>query len=372
MIIAEHLVPIAKQSIVDSIGRGSISNIAHFCLGEEEMDSFPSGAVALLFAESGKNGGYVQGVIRALGALYPAGDTPRVLVLGNLIVSDNTDYTCSSLGEVLGCLARRGVFTILVSSEQVYAQQLLKTSEQHGPLEVAVVSPSLGSIPGHAGAVDALEAVTFKRGDTLSIIGHQGYFASPQFGSQYQHIFQQLVRLGLLRESIHFAEPPIRDARTLLVDFSALRYAEFYAASLVSPNGLYAEELCQLLRYAGYSDSLTSVLLGGFDPQKMSRAEADVMLLAQGIWHLVDGFSNRRNEQPGLTNFASREFFVELGEQEPLTLNFLQSTATGRWWLFIPTSPDSGRWIACDAVDYDRAKHHELPYRWAAFFRIIG
>lgn len=231
-------------------------------------------------------------------------------------------------------------------------------------LDLAIIAQALGSSSDKITSIGLrMNTNTLKN---LSIIGHQAYFSEGNYSNKQSNRYYQEIRLGAIRESIRFAEPSLRDANLLLVDVSALRSSDFCSSKHPSPNGMYAEELCQLMRYAGFSDNSSGTYIGGFTSSKIERSEVDSMLLAQLIWHLLDGISNRRNEKPGITVFPSKEFYIDLGEQEPLTLKFLQSEATGRWWLYIPNGNISA-WIACDAEDYERARHHELPFRWILY-----
>lgn len=372
MIVAEHLLPFDRSRFSDSIAKGSVTDIAHFCIGEERIESFAAGTVMFLFAEPEHQLGYDEHLLLELGELFPSWNNLKVAVLGRLITSSNEEYNEASLAELLTLLIKCGHYPVLLSSCRRYAEVACRVKQEFGGLNVAFISPVMGADEGRRSTnlIGLLQIIEIKPLETLSVIATQSYFFDDAFAARYERTYFQHIRLGNLRESVRFAEPPLRDANLLLVDTSAIRHSDFSSSACCSPNGLYAEEACQLMRYAGFSDNLSMTFIGGFDPLSLKRTPVDVMLVAQSIWHLLDGLAHRRPERVGITSFPSKQFYVELGEQEPLTLNFLRSEATGRWWLFIPSTTGEGRWIACDAEDYDNAKHHEMPLRWILAYRV--
>lgn len=371
MIIAEHLVPFDKSYVSDLILKGSVADIAHFCKGEERIESLTAGTVAILFAEQECSLGYDEQLLSALGQLFPTWDTLKVAILGRLITSSNEDYNHTSFVELLNELLRCGHYPVVFSSNRKYGELACQILQNAGNLNLASITPTLGFSAGFrdADVVGALSCISFQPHDSISAIATQSYFSDDTFVRKYENLYFQHIRLGHLRVSIRFAEPPLRDANLLLIDASSVRFSDFSSSAYISPNGLYAEEICQLMRYAGFSDNLSMVFFGGFDPVKLKDSPVDIMLMGQGVWHLLDGLAHRRVEKVGVTNFPSKQFFVDLGEQEPLTLKFLRSDVTGRWWLFIPSPSGGGRWIACDAEDYDNAKHHEMPLRWISVYK---
>ena len=56
------------------------------------------------------------------------------------------------------------------------------------------------------------------------------------------------------------------------------------------PNGFYGDEICQLMRYAGMSDKLSSVGFYEFNPNT-GASKMSAKLIGQMIWCLVDGFT---------------------------------------------------------------------------------
>lgn len=375
MIVADHLIPLI-DCIERQFTKGSVAESLIFCKGEDQLEKIPFGSIVIVFAGHSSSCDFAVSILQHFGEMFPSWDRIKIYVLGSLITSGNSSYNCSSFSEVIGKVLECGLFPIIISSEpNPYAQTLCEIEKRNSSsLRVGFVTPSLSRrLPnGNSNIVGIVQDFNITKEDCISIIANQSYFTEPELEEGLKSTYFQEARLGLIRDKMHLSEPLIRDSKLLIVDTNAIRHSDFTSSTSPNPNGLYSEEICQLMRYAGYSDNLKSVFISGLQGSKIEEIKADSMLIAHMLWHTFEGISLRKKELPGLTNFASKEFFLELGEQEPYTLNFLQSQKTGRWWLYVPVSNSTGRWIACDAEDYERAKHHELPYRWISLYNLIG
>jgi hypothetical protein len=373
MIVADHLIPLA-DGLRDLFVKGSVADNAYFCTGDEQLENFHAGSIVLIFADSATSNRYASEVLASLGRMFPSWESLKVVVLGSLITSDNSSYNCASFAEVVEKALKSGLYPIVISSEQDYAKVLCEVYRKIAPLQLGFISPTLcNRLPnGLPSITDTTGGLNLGKSNSISIIASQAYYADSSYELGVKGTYVQQARLGAIRATIQLAEPLLRDSNLLFVDLNSIRYSDFNSATSPTPNGLYAEEICQLMRYAGYSDNLKSTFICGFNPTRITGNEIDTTLIAQLLWHAFEGLASRKNELPGLTSFSSKEFYLDLGEQEPITLNFMQSQNTGRWWLYVPTANGAGKWVACDAEDYERAKHHELPFRWISLYNLIG
>lgn len=365
MIVADFIVPLDCSAASLAFMDGSLAATATFCSGTEMFDSLPKGSLALIFADDSNKPSISTSVVQALGNLFPSWSENRIIVLGNLIVSDNEDYNVQTLSDLLQQLLRNGNLPILFSNNQAYAATYSKSLSEALPVSsLSIITPSanFANVDGSASVLGYVTQQAALQFSQISLLGTQEYFSSPIDAIKLEDYCLQKLRLGAMRSSMKLAEPYLRDSNLLVADMSALRHSDFKMSHAPSPNGLYAEEICQLLRYAGFSDSLHGLMVTGYNASEST--PADTMLLAQMLWHFIEGYENRKQEIPGIVNFPVKEFYVELGDQNPVTLDFIQSIATERWWLFIPKGIDGGFWISCDEEDYDKVKHHELPLRW--------
>jgi arginase family enzyme len=129
-----------------------------------------------------------------------------------------------------------------------------------------------------------------------SNIGYQTYLVSPSSINMMNKLYFDSYRLGQIRDNIQESEPIIRHADMLSFDFSAIKHSDAPANEVPQPNGFYAEEACQMMRYAGMNDKLSSVGLYEINPSYDERGKTS-HLAAQMIWCFVDGFYNRKREK---------------------------------------------------------------------------
>lgn len=233
----------------------------------------------------------------------------------------------------------------------------------------SLISPSLSLEKG------SLESYLLGRENLkeLSVIGYQSYRTDPNFIKEiYNRNFEE-IRLGLLREEISLAEPLIRDKEYLFLDLRAIRSSDFSTDSHNLPNGLYAEEVCQLARYLGMGQNIKQLFIFGI-PAKTNATGSHYKLLAEIIWHFTEALSANIIEEPW--NLAKGENFlkktVSLGAEGGL-ITFVCSRSSGRWWLEVPDIKNSiTQYVPCSKADYSTACAGEIPNRWLFFFQKIN
>jgi formiminoglutamase len=177
----------------------------------------------------------------------------------------------------------------------------------------------------------------------------------------------EALRLGQLHENFKLAEPYLRDADFLHVNLSALRNTAFLHAPGPRPFGLNGEQACQLCWYAGISTRLKAVGFFNMLPSAQGH-EADMATLAIMVWHFLEGFSYRTEEQPFDERLSDRHTVALTGYED---LIFLRSRRTDRWWMLVPDGtgryPD-GYPLPCLYEDYLHAANGHLPDRWIRTF----
>ena len=132
-----------------------------------------------------------------------------------------------------------------------------------------------------------------------SNLGFQTYLVDQPGIELMDRLLFDVHRLGELRTTIADAEPVLRNADTLSVDMTAIRRSDAPGTTRPGPNGFHAEELCQLMRYAGVSEKITSVGIYEMDPAK-DEMGVTAQLAAQMVWCFLDGFQSRTNDLPWL------------------------------------------------------------------------
>ena len=198
----------------------------------------------------------------------------------------------------------------------------------------------------------------------LSWLGGQVHQMSPEVLSVMSKHNFDVVRLGKSRAAMEETEPVLRDADLLSFHLAALKQGEAPGVASPSPAGFFVEEACQLCRYAGMSDKLTSFGLYGYVAEQ-DRDGQTAQAAAQMLWYFLEGFFNRKGDYPadtaGLTEYVVD--FPKLNYQ----LTFWKSNKSGRWWMQVPVATkrkhERHRLVPCSYQDYQLACREELPER---------
>jgi hypothetical protein len=174
--------------------------------------------------------------------------------------------------------------------------------------------------------------------------------------------------LGEFNADFKKAEPLLRNSDILSVDFTSIRFSELVDEQYSQPNGFYADQICQIAKYAGMSDKLTSFGIFNYLPEK-SNATNISSLLAQIIWYFIDGVNSRIGDFPIGSKKDYFKFTVHLDNFKD-ELIFFKSNKSERWWLEVPYPPEKGRaferhhLVPCNQKDYENAMKNEIPNLW--------
>ena len=198
-----------------------------------------------------------------------------------------------------------------------------------------------------------------------SQLGHQSYLNDRYAVDMLESLNFDCTRLGIVRSQITEVEPILRDADMLSIDIAAARMADAPGHALASPNGFSGEELCQITRYAGLSDKLTSLGIYEYNPHYDNSSQT-AQLIAQMFWYFMEGYYNRRGDLPVNQNDFLK--FTVKFEQHDHELIFWKSKMTERWWMELPFG-DKNKYarhqmVPCSFADYEMACKDELPDRW--------
>jgi len=244
--------------------------------------------------------------------------------------------------------------------------------------ELTAGSPSLSVnliSPGSAGGSNddlAAQLVAHHKTANLSWIGYQTYLTSPDLLAQLQARYFSSLRLGSYRENFKAAEPLIRSNSLNLIDFTAIRHCDAPECAGNGPNGLYAEEICQLARYIGVSSRLYACFLYGY-PKKIKSSQMITSLIAQTLWHLFDSLSTAQNEDPYSPEhqrlFTTKEVYI--GDHDHI-LYFLHSDQTGRWWIRFEDPEGGYHYFPCMYEEYAMSLKGELPFTWLRHYQKIN
>ncbi len=226
--------------------------------------------------------------------------------------------------------------------------------------------PRLGELDGHY-LNPVMNGKT--RPFHFGVVGCQSHFVDDETFQALESISADTVRLGKARANLFEIEPVMRDADMACFHLAALKSAEAPGVVNPSPSGFTCEEACQLSRYAGMNDKLTSIGFYGFE-HDLDEYGRSAQVMSQLVWYFFDGFSNRKNDFPASMDGLT-EYIVDFkGHDHPFT--FWKSNKTGRWWIQVPVKPKKKhqrhRLIPCSYNDYLMASKGELPDRISTAF----
>jgi hypothetical protein len=201
-----------------------------------------------------------------------------------------------------------------------------------------------------------------------SNIGYQTYLVDPGAISLMRNLYFDAYRLGQVRADLEEIEPLVRNADLLSIDISAVRASDAPGNGNALPNGFYGEELCQLTRYAGLSEKVSSIGFFEYNPV-FDRNGQTASLMAQAIWYFIDGFNYRQYDFPKEEGEDYIKFNVAIQDLEDEML-FYKSKMTERWWMKVPYAPGEKerykrhQMVPCSYKDYEAAMNNTIPDRW--------
>lgn len=301
----------------------------------------------------------------------------KIADLGNILPGHQLSDTYIALKSVVTELIKLNIFPIIIGGGQdlTYAQYLgYEHLEQKVDLLVVDSHFDMNEIP-ESNSIETdsesyLNKIFLHQPNYLfnfCNLGYQTYFVSQESLRVMEKLFFDTQRLGEISGAIHLAEPSIRNASLISFDMGSIRSSDAVANMNSRPNGLYGEEACQLCRYAGYSDKLTSIGFYEFNPACDKNGQT-AMLLSQMIWCFLDGFYNRKKDIPMNPKSDYLVYKTSLQENEH-ELVFVKSKKTDRWWMQVPY-PTAGsknerfHFVPCLYEDYQIAVSGEMPDLW--------
>lgn len=257
---------------------------------------------------------------------------------------------------------------ILAQRDDLARAQFLAYQEARSLINLAVVDERLRAGGPFEAAADAVYAPLFQPRHPLlfhfGLIGCQTHQMAPAGFDFLAQQYFDVVRLGKSRAAIEETEPVIRDADLLAFHLGALKQCDAPGVQDASPSGYFTEEACQLCRYAGMSDKLTSFGIYGYHRDRDNKNQT-AQTASQMLWYFLEGFFNRKNDFPASKDGLT-EYIVDFRGMN-YQLTFWKSTRSGRWWMQTPVATRKKHQrhylIPCSFQDYQAACREELPDR---------
>ncbi|MCC7333115.1 MAG: formimidoylglutamase [Flavobacteriales bacterium] len=298
----------------------------------------------------------------------------KIIDLGNLKIGSEASDTYFALTLILEELIKSNIIPIIIGGGQdlTFSNFLAyKNLEQTVNLVSIDSQFDLGEPDQNLNSQNFLTKIILHQPNFLfnySNIGYQSYFVDTSEIELMNKLFFDIYRLGQAQNNIEEVEPIIRNADFLSFDMTSIRQSEFPGQEISSPNGFYGEQACQIARYAGLSDKLTSIGFYELNPEYDSNGQS-AHLTAQMIWYFIDGINNRKNDYPigSRKTYTKYRVTIHDGEKE---LIFFKSDKSERWWMDVPFPAhqkikyERHMLVPCSYKDYQTACENEMPDRW--------
>jgi len=311
---------------------------------------------AVLLGAGEKEANDVRAQLYRMAAAFPAGS---IADLGNLRKAD----AALLIPVVYELLSGKVVPIILGSDDMLARAQFLAYQEAKALVNLAVVDERLrcgGSSEVYTSVLTPRHPLLFHFG----LVGYQIHQILPDTVHFLTKNNYDALRLGRSRAAMEETEPVLRDADLLAFHLSALKQSESPGVAGASPSGFTTEEACQLCRYAGMSDKLTSFGLYGYQ-RDYDRDAQTAQVSAQMLWYFLEGLFARKGDYPVATTGLT-EYIVDFRKLN-YQLTFWKSTRSGRWWMQVPVPTkrkhERHRLVPCSYQDYQAACREELPER---------
>ena len=280
---------------------------------------------------------------------------------GNIRQGATPDDTRAALRMVLQEIHAAGKIALVIGGSHDLTLQQYEVFRRAGQMIVASVADMLIDLDEAEEVNDRSFLMDMLTGlpnfmQHYSHIGFQSYYAHPRMLETLDKLRFDFYRLGKVREAIEDMEPVLRVSNLFSLDLSVVRYSDAPANINGSPNGLNGEEICQLARYAGMSDALTSFGIYGYN-NGTDNHNMTARLVAQMIWYFIDGVLVRKTEAKLTEKDEFIQFNVTFTDNDTI---FLKSKRTNRWWMRLPDQ----NYVPCSYNDYLAASSDQIPERW--------
>ena len=289
---------------------------------------------------------------------------PLMVDLGNIITKSSLYSSAEALEDVVFFLLKKGIMPIILGGGQDLTYPVFKAHARVDKrVNLLTINPKIEE--------DHLTSIFLDQHlQDYSNLAHQQYLISPDFTQFIQKKNWATLRLGELHQDLKLSEPLIRNANLISVNISAVRAVEAPGTAEAYPSGLYPEEICKLMHYAGMSEKVQSLGIYEVNPFLDNVSGTTSMLAGQMIWHFMDGFFQRQGDYPAQSIGNCMEYCVHFSESfggdNFSEIVFYKSLKSDRWWVKIPQLENLPHYekhylLPCTYADYEEALKGAVP-----------
>jgi arginase family enzyme len=328
------------------------------------------------------SGDWIDDFRVSISALFGGDWTAEIYDLGVIKPGETTLDTYAALNEVVSELIKEDVFPVVIGGSQDLTfpmYQAYEKLEQTINLMAVDASLDMGDPEEDISATGWLNKIVLHKPNYLfnfSLVGYQSYLTSPKEIELLNDLYFDAFRLGDFYTNDRMVEPLLRNADLLSFDMDVIRSSDYKSNGRDLPNGLYGEDACRMMRYAGISDKLTSLGLFNFCPNGHGY-KSDVNLLAQMVWYFVEGYNLRKSDYPISSKASYLKYRVNIDDFKDEII-FYKSNKSSRWWMEVPYPKIQGvklqrhLLVPCNYEDYENALNNELPDLWLRTYKKLS
>ncbi|EIM77888.1 arginase [Nitritalea halalkaliphila LW7] len=224
----------------------------------------------------------------------------KVADLGDLIPGDTLEETYARIAEVgQRCLEKQLLPVFFGGSHDLDIGQYRAYEGMNKMVSLLTVDAKVDmeEITGEPCAGHTQQIVLHEPNFLFSSahIAYQRYLNDPDLLMAIEKLNFDLMRLGELRADISEVEPLLRQTDLVSFDLCAIQAADAPGVYDAQAFGLTATEACQLARFAGSSEKLSSFGLYGYQPYYDDAHNRTAQVAAVMLWYFIDGFYEREH-----------------------------------------------------------------------------
>lgn len=382
MNLSDFLTPVDVQAFMPANGYAAEQLGAKITCYQDRFPDLDELNIALIAVAEERhavnNAGVAKGadaIRQQLYQLYEGSFSLKMADLGTIKPGASVKDTYVALQKVMDELISKGIMPLILggSHDLTFAQYMAYQSFEKkinmaiidAYLDVDLLNEQMDLPHAH----NYLNSIFTQEPNYLfnySAIGYQTYFVPQQAIQLMNKLYFDSYRLGEVRMDITEMEPILRESDLLSIDITAIKSGDAAGNKRATPNGFSAEEICQLCRYAGISDKLSSFGIYEYNVLLDSHKQT-ALLIAEMLWCFIDAYYQRKKEHPMQQKEAFLKYVTE-NEKGDYEIVFYKSKKTEKWWMQVPSPKNAANersyLTPCTYKDYQTAVSGELPDRW--------
>ncbi len=301
--------------------------------------------------------------------LFPSSQYDKVVDLGNLIPGNELKDTYFALRQIIKYLFELDIIPLLIGGSQDLTFAIYQAfAEMKRLVNLTTMDAriDMGGADDELHEASYLSKIVTQKPNYLfnfSNLGYQSYLNDAMLIKLMNDFYFDVHRLGYVKSNLMDMEALLRNTDILSFDISAIRQGDAPGQNFPSPNGLYAEEACQLMYFAGLSEKV--VVAGLFNYAAAGDQTGQTAhLLAQLMWHFITGYVDRFFESPWVDDTHFMLYNVQFENDQ---IVFYRSKKSGRWWMEVPVPEAIQKrygekfLVPCSSQDYRTAGQGEFP-----------